>query len=356
VGKRPQRRSEAHTAEQEAEAPGEVHGPEDGRQRDDVGGGGIQLGVVPARGLGRGHADHHGAPEAHGDAPQPAQPAEWQDRGGKREREARREQVRAAHAAWVRAGGLGPVDAVPPVLARQGGQAVARDVLRAHLRETEDAPAAAADARGELRVLVVVPVLVPAAVRLEHRARPHAGEAAVHLDLSAARLPELRATPAQRRLQRQRHTAGPGAVAAGQLRAADVVGAAAAQALDAAREVVLGVERVRVHPRDVGAARVREADVEAHGRRAHRVLENAYARIRPLQLEQDLAGPVLGSPVDEQELDRSVEVLSQHLRRDLPDVVLLVEDGRKDAHVNRHVSPPSRSGLSGRRTRPCRRG
>ena len=70
---------------------------------------------------------------------------------------------------------------------------------------------------------------------------------------------ELGAAAAERRVERQRHPARPGAGAAGELRAADVVGAAAAQARDPAREVVLGIERVRVHARDVAPRARRRA-------------------------------------------------------------------------------------------------
>ncbi len=175
-----------------------------------------------------------------------------------------RQQVRAAHALRValRRSWRGRRRSASTGCA-SAAQAVARDVLGAHLGQAEDAPAAAADARGELGVLVVVPVLVPAALRLEHRARPDAGEAAVDLDLAVRGLPELRPAAAERRVERQRDPARPGALAARELRAADVRRAAAAQALDAAREVVLGVVGVRVHARDVGAAGGREADVEA---------------------------------------------------------------------------------------------
>jgi hypothetical protein len=117
-----------------------------------------------------------------------------------------------------------------------------------------------------------------------------------------------------------------------------VVGPAAAQARDTPGQVVLGVERVGVHARDEGATRAGKPDVEPHRGAAARILEDAHALVLALQLVQDLRRPILGVAVYEKELDRAVKALGQHLAGDLTNVLLLVEDGRKDAHVN-HDSP-----------------
>ena len=70
-------------------------------------------------------------------------------------------------------------------------------------------------------------------------------------------------------------------------------GPAAAQARDALGQVVLRIERVSVHARDEGAARVGQADVEPHWRAAARVLEDAHALVLALQLAQDLSRPII---------------------------------------------------------------
>ena len=166
------------------------------------------------------------------------------------------------------------------------------------------------------------------------------------------------AAAAERRFERQRHPARPGAVAARELGAADVVRAAAPQALDAAREVVLADSSVCASMRAMYAPRAAARPMlRPIGRAAPGVLEDAHARVvlagssRRISTVRSLRGAV-----DEDELDRAVEALCEHLRRGLADVLLLVEDGRQHADVDAASVPDRLLGVSARRTRRSRRG
>src|SRR5439155_20900353 len=114
------------------------------------------------------------------------------------------------------------------------------------------------------------------------RAEPQAGEdAGVEIALRARRhAPVLARAPArgppgpEPGTEGERHPARPPADAVGNLRPGHPHHVAPPQALDAARDVVLWVEGVRVHAHDVVAARVPQADVESGGGGPARVVED----------------------------------------------------------------------------------
>ena len=109
---------------------------------------------------------------------------------------------------------------------------------------------------------------------------------------------------------------------------------AALQALDALGDVLGRVLGVRVHPHDVVAARVLEADVEAERGPLLRVVEHPDAMVGCRHLLEDRLRAVLGAAVHEQELDLAVEALAEHRGDALADVPLLVQDRHQHAHVD----------------------
>ena len=139
----------------------------------------------------------------------PGRPGAARSRPPPRQREPRRQRVRWPQALGMAACGPGPVLAVAPVLPGEGSQARARDVVRRHLRDTHDAPAILADARGELGVLVHGGQLVPTAQCLERVSPPDTAEAAIHLDLAVDPATKHGSAGPQPRAQRKRDPARP---------------------------------------------------------------------------------------------------------------------------------------------------
>jgi hypothetical protein len=219
--------------------------------------------------------------------------------------------------------------AVAPVLPGELAQRVARDVAGGHLGQADDPPAASADARGQLAVLVDRPALVPAALG-EHRvALPDAGEAAVDLDL-VRRAAEARAADAHRRLERERHAPGPCVGPLGDLRPADVRDVAAAEPRDAGGEVVVRVPGVRVHPRDVAPAGGVEADVQRVRRVPCGVVEEAHAGVLRRDALDDRAARVGGPAVHDEDLEVARHLLGAHQLERALEVALLVEHRHED--------------------------